>query len=725
MITRAGVVLPATVVPVLRRAVRVSVAGLAGFYLCLYGLDDPVAATYAMFTVVALGVFSAEVQGTPQQRLRTYAGASAAGAVLVSLGTLLAVSTWAAVAGMLVVGFVVVYAGVGGPRLVGVANGLQLLYVLPCFPPFQPETLDQRLAGLVLGAVLLIVADQFLLPPTPPEPIADRIAHLADEVAGFASALCQVLRTPGPAAGPQAEQRRAVTDAATRLRLTQMARTDRPLGPDVRDRSLLATVSAVRAASDRVLAVADLLAGPTPHPRTADLIEETARVLTALARALRAPERSLAVDVTALDAALDAHAAARNPGPAVTLRAGLAAVALAEDVRLAALAVSGYTGAPRPSPDAAPTLLWFLQASPARLWWVRLRGHLTTRSVFLQNAVRLALGLSVARLVAGVFDLSHGFWVLLATLSLMRTSTLADRPVLLRAFAGTLAGALIAAGLLLLVGDDVRVYAWLLPIVMIVAFTIGPLLGVAAAQGGFTVVVAVLFAQLAPSTWQLAEVRMVDVVIGGMTGAVIGAAVWPRGGGGEIRRVTADALRAVADEVDALAAHLTGVGEPSTASAARLHHLAIMVGSAYDQYRTEPVGRGPAPDWLTVVLVVHRQDTYGDALRERHPVTPAVSRPADEDLHSGAGHVAAVYREAADAVADDRVPVAGASEECRGRFPSIPRGPTPEDTSRLLDGWGWLHGLCDDLVRVERALSDTSAPDGADAGRSSRTTGRG
>ncbi|MDQ4116097.1 MAG: FUSC family protein, partial [Actinomycetota bacterium] len=299
--------------PVVRRAVRVSVAGLIGFYLCRYVLDDPVAATYAMFTVVALGVFSAEVVGTPGRRLATLAASSAVGAVLVTLGTLLAVSTAAAVAGILVVGFAVAYAGVGGPRLVGVANGLHLLYVLPCFPPFQPDTLDQRLFGLALGAVLLILADRYLLPPAPPERIAEKIARLADDVAGFASTVGTVLRGPGSTPAP--ERRAAVTDEAARLRLTRMSTTDRPLSPGVRERSLLAVTAGVRAAADRVVAVADLLAGAGPHPRTADLVDETARVLTELARALREPGHRLPIDLTALDAALDGHAAARRPGP--------------------------------------------------------------------------------------------------------------------------------------------------------------------------------------------------------------------------------------------------------------------------------------------------------------------------------------------------------------------------------------------------------------------------
>ena len=44
-----------------------------------------------------------------------------------------------------------------------------------------------------------------------------------------------------------------------------------------------------------------------------------------------------------------------------------------------------------------------------------------------QNAIRLAVGLAAARLVAGELDLSHGFWMPLATLTLMRTSVATTR----------------------------------------------------------------------------------------------------------------------------------------------------------------------------------------------------------------------------------------------------------------------------------------------------------
>ena len=80
---------------------------------------------------------------------------------------------------------------------------------------------------------------------------------------------------------------------------------------------------------------------------------------------------------------------------------------------------------PEPRTRSIAEPFWYSARSTPWLWFRRFRGHFTPRSVFFQNAVRLAVGLAAARLVAGLLDLSHGFWMLLATLTLMRTSVTA------------------------------------------------------------------------------------------------------------------------------------------------------------------------------------------------------------------------------------------------------------------------------------------------------------
>ena len=179
---------------------------------------------------------------------------------------------------------------------------------------------------------------------------------------------------------------------------------------------------------------------------------------------------------------------------------------------------------------------WYATRPTPSLWYMRIRGHLTPRSIFFQNAIRLALGLAAARLVAGLLDLSHGFWVLLATLTLMRTSVAATRAAVVPAFVGTVIGGLIMALVLGLAGADSKVYEIAFPFILVLGLAAGPLAGPLVSQASFTLIVALLFAQIAPVTWRLAEVRITDVVLGGLLGAVIGLLVWPRGATGEMRR---------------------------------------------------------------------------------------------------------------------------------------------------------------------------------------------
>ncbi|NEC22744.1 FUSC family protein, partial [Streptomyces parvus] len=166
---------------VLRRAVRVTVAASVGFYPLLYGAGLPVAALYALFAPIAMGLLSV-VPGSGPQRSSVMLRALPPALVLATLGTLLAVDTWAAVGGMLVIGFLLAFTAVAGPRPAGIAPGLQLFYILACFPPYAPDTLVERLAGLTAGA-LLLAACEILLPDPAAPSYRERLADALDEAA--------------------------------------------------------------------------------------------------------------------------------------------------------------------------------------------------------------------------------------------------------------------------------------------------------------------------------------------------------------------------------------------------------------------------------------------------------------------------------------------------------------------------------------------------------------
>ncbi len=697
------------------RALRNTLAACVGFFLCRYAIGDPVLATYAVFGAIAIGVLS-DVTGSPKQRTRTYLGALPVGLVLVAIGTAAARSTVAAVIGMLVVGFAVAYAGVGGPRIAGIANGLQLFYILPCFPPYDPGSLPERMAGLAIGILLVTIADRLLWPAPAPESFAGRIADTADVVARYVAAVSTDERTSD---GPGDEAENAVRE----LRPSSLPAGARPMGPGHRDRGLTHAATALRTMVFRTRLLARLLPdvrNPAATRDADDLLAIVGDAVRCCSAALRGagPAPKGGPVVAGVEHYLDDRAdrIARRVGRAdlpPVVRVGGLAADVGEAARGLVAATRAATGAPRDPTAATPAAAWYVDVPTPMLWWRRLRAHLTPRSVYFQNALRLALGLAAARLAADLLDLSHGFWVLLATLSLMRTSLVSSGLALIPAFLGTLAGAFAAAGVLALVGGNTTVYAIVLPLAMVVAFVAGPLIGPFAGQFGFTVVVAVLFAQIAPTTWKLAEVRLLDVVVGGLVGTLIGAAVWPRGGGGEVRRSAAECLRRAADEVTATVRALTGdpllAAAPPRSSPAK--DMAVLFDATYAQYRSEP-GRRPATrNWIEVLGSVQRAASDAQTLRTRYPEPPPLPWPAvSERLVAASEEFADAFRDAADAV---RAGTTEPSERhlVEGLDAHPPHGAFADDPHaalRVIDAWGWLHGLADDLDRAERAAAGRS-----------------
>ncbi|MFJ4688007.1 FUSC family protein [Streptomyces sp. NPDC088789] len=540
-----------------RGAVRVTVAATVGFYSALHLFARPVVAVYALFAAVAFGVLS-PLAGSGRRRATTVLLALPAAAALIALGTALAVATWSAAAGMLLVAFALTFAAACAPRPATTVPALQLCYILACFPPYAPDTLPDRLLGLALGAGALALCELLLLPQPRQPSYGDRLADALDLAARAA-------RRParsGPAdAGAAVRLRRAGQE----LRFSRQPAGSRPAGAGRSDRALTEAGSAARRLLDQLAALAELAPAPVDVP-SRSLLHGIAASCADTAAALRGerPARPEAIEEMT-DRFLTERAAApdRRTGSAdntlyallrhrsTVLTCAVGAVTVSTAVALAADRRRSAPGLPRGQ-------FWYAGISTARLWYVRVSGNLTPRSVVFQNAVRTALGLALARLVAGSLDLTHGFWVLLSVLTLARTTAGATWSAVRSAALGTLLGAVAAGALFVGAGDSTRVYDYLLVPTMLVAFSVGPVGGPAWAQGLFTLVVSTAFAQLDPVTWRLAEARLVDVLTGSAIGLVCGLLAWPSGARAEIRRSVAALLRTAGPLVQATAESVTG-----------------------------------------------------------------------------------------------------------------------------------------------------------------------
>jgi Fusaric acid resistance protein-like len=313
--------------------------------------------------------------------------------------------------------------------------------------------------------------------------------------------------------------------------------------------------------------------------------------------------------------------------------------------------------------------------------------------------------------------------MLLATLTLMRTSVATTRAAVVPAFLGTVAGGLAAAAVLALVGGESVVYAVAFPFVMVIALAAGPLAGVVAGQAMFTLLVAMLFAQMAPVSWRLAEVRVLDVVLGGLLGAVVGLLVWPRGAQGEMRRTARASLDAAANDLESTVRSLTHREVSSSErqdSASVAVRFLMLTDSTFAQYRSE-LRSGPDPvDWLGVVGLVHEVVRGGQALRRTHGTAGPLPWPGVAAELEGFGSATADQLRAVGgllgtkspdhlAVLDAAVSVDSWIATSDGKEVTR-RLIDPAAAVRVLDLWGWLTGVVFDSRRVADGVRGAHRP---------------
>ena len=169
--------------------------------------------------------------------------------------------------------------------------------------------------------------------------------------------------------------------------------------------------------------------------------------------------------------------------------------------------------------------------------------HASIRSVWFLNSLRGSLALAAAVLVADVSGVQHGFWVVLGTLSVLRTNAASTESTALRALGGTVIGFVVGALLILGIGTSTPALWAALPIAIAVAAYAPGTLPFTVGQAAFTVVIVVLFNLLAPAGWRVGLLRVQDVAMGCLVSLVVGVLFWPRGAASVVGDDLADAFR--------------------------------------------------------------------------------------------------------------------------------------------------------------------------------------
>ena len=560
--------------------------------------------SFAMLVLVEFG-------GPPRTRFLAYLGLAGAGAVLITLGTLCSRTPWIAAAAMAVVGFVVLFSGVINGYFAAGATGAILTFVLPVTIPAPNSAIPDRLEGWGLAVGAGIVAVMLLWPPR-------QRADLQREAASTLRAVADVVDAGADEVADRARTAREAVDDLGRRFLGTQHRPTGPTGP----------TAALASLPDELDWLLSFLS-PSAELRALELAcEQDAEACAASAAVLRASAARLdggdeRPDFARLEAARDAVALAlvrRLPRLPDGNGDGELPDALGSPFRIRSVAysarqVAGYalaaTGADAPELGdgdvAQPTTPRAALEATEHL----AVEHVSVGSVWFQNSVRGAVGLAVAVYIAQSTGLQHSFWVVLGTISVLRSNALGTGWSILSALAGTAVGIVVGALLVIGIGTHEAVLWVVLPFAILLAAYAPRAISFAAGQAGFTVVLFVLFNLIQPVGWKVGLIRVEDVAIGFAISLGVGLLFWPRGASALLRDDLATAYARSVDYVAATTRQLTEGGDADAAArAARTADAAVhRLDDAFRQYLAERSATKVNPEGVGALV--------GGALRVR------------------------------------------------------------------------------------------------------------
>ena len=225
-------------------------------------------------------------------------------------------------------------------------------------------------------------------------------------------------------------------------------------------------------------------------------------------------------------------------------------------------------------------------------------------------------------LVADLVGAQHSFWVVLGTLSVLRSNALGTGQNALRAVIGTAIGFVLGAVLVLLIGVHSIVYWALLPLAILLAGLAPAVIGFAAGQAAFTLTLLILYNILAPVGWKVGLVRIEDVAIGAAVSVVVGFLFWPRGAGSALGHALSDAFADCAQylrravEFGVTRCDRLGVVAPvPSADQLRAASAARRLDDAFREFLAERGGKGvQLAEVTTLLTAVAALRLTGDAV---------------------------------------------------------------------------------------------------------------
>jgi len=599
----------------LKSAARAAIVMPAVFALASNVIAIPQTALFAAFGSFAMLVL-ASFSGPARSRLAAYLTLGVAGLGLVTLGTLCSGHAWLAAGAMLVVGFAILLSGMINGYFAAGTTAAILVFVLSVAVPAPASAIPDRLAGWALAAAAGTCAVMLLWPPRAGSTLRADAARACQQLADLAGALCH----DPPSVAARAEAARTTVDAL-RQRLAGTPR--RPTGPTGPAVALGALIDEVGWLCESLHTLARASAAELCAVENTVTLDNVARVLRDSAARLAGkqppagPGQPSADDLPeqlehVQDTAAQILAERISAAPGLADEAALQAV-LGRSFKIHAVAyttrqIASYAEVATEPPVWRPARVRAAgQGLANSLSWLRTGVSAATdfgvarsgvRSVWFRNSVRGAVGLAVAVFIAQETGLQHSFWVVLGTLSVLRSNALGTGRSVLSALIGTAVGILIGAAILIPVHGDTTVLWILLPVAVLIAAYAPRAISFAAGQAGFTVVVLILFNIIQPAGWKVGIVRIEDVAVGFAISLGVGLVFWPRGAAALVRVNLAEAYSRTADYVAAMVDQVIGLdGGTDPRQAAQAAEAAVIrADDSLSQFLAERSASSVDPD---------------------------------------------------------------------------------------------------------------------------------
>jgi hypothetical protein len=595
-----------------KRSVRAAVAIPTVFGLTHLLFSDRQVSLFAAFGSFSL-LLLVDFPGRFRARLLSYIVLWVFGSGLITLGTVISTDKWAAVVVMAVVGFVVLFVGIVSPQAASASTATLLIFVLPVAVAQPAGAVGPRLVGWVAAGVIGIAASMAIWPTPRRDDLRRRLSATVSAVARLAAAHAGGLADSEARSAVQGElallrDRFATTPypptgaAPTAVALAKLVgRVEWAAGNAmlVPDGSAVRQMPQVQALIDTVAEtlrrcaslICDTRACPVDDPERVRALGESMRELDDLMG------EELAAGVSALiEPATDrgeGEPGSESPGSHAAPRAGLASSLdpsfQARALSIATLMVADTTiEATGTRSDRQEGWGGGGEWGSARLLR-RLVSYFSFRSVWFRNAVRGGAGLALAVAVVEITDVEHGFWVVLGTLSVLRSNALGTGATALRAVGGTSVGFVVGSAVTIGVAGHTVLLWVLLPLAVLVSGVAAPMISFAAGQAAFTLMVIILFNIIQPTGWKVGLTRIEDVAIGCGVSIVVGLLFWPRGAMAALGRALSDAFVMSSGYLaDAVVRLTTPNGEVDMAPGQRASHTAYLrLDDAFRQFLAE------------------------------------------------------------------------------------------------------------------------------------------